>query len=74
MSLGTIHPSCSLTVTPVGAGTKTACPVGTFNPTPRGSLAEHCLACTAGYYCETEALEEETGRSRVTTHALQLTR
>jgi len=45
-----------------GAGTTDMepCTVGTFNPNKRGSDSSACEACTGGWYCATEALEEPT--------------
>jgi len=36
---------------PEGTPVERACPVGTFNPDEGKYSLEHCINCTAGYYC-----------------------
>ncbi|CAG5113760.1 Oidioi.mRNA.OKI2018_I69.chr2.g7850.t1.cds [Oikopleura dioica] len=40
------------------AGIKTPCPVGTFLNIEGGRTLDDCLPCPPGWFCETEALEE----------------
>ena len=44
-----------------GADSPTACDMGYYNPSTRGTSIASCLSCTAGHYCNETALSSEAG-------------
>ena len=42
---------------PLGSSAPLSCPVGTFLPTTGSSSQADCIACSAGYYCNSTGLE-----------------